>query len=105
MELASNTVLITGGASGIGFALAERFIRAGSEVIICGRREEKLLEAKEQHPEIKTRACDLENDSERVSLFEWATSEFHDLNVLVNNAGLQRRIKLPDDEDWELTGQ
>ncbi|HEY3157235.1 MAG TPA: SDR family NAD(P)-dependent oxidoreductase, partial [Candidatus Eisenbacteria bacterium] len=40
MQLASNTVLITGGASGIGFALAERFLRAGSQVIICGRREE-----------------------------------------------------------------
>ena len=38
MDLGSNTVLITGGASGIGFALAERFLAAGSEVILCGRR-------------------------------------------------------------------
>ncbi len=42
MEFAANTVLMTGGASGIGFALAERFIEAGSTVIICGRRAEKL---------------------------------------------------------------
>jgi uncharacterized oxidoreductase len=42
MKIESNTVLITGGATGIGLALAERFLRAGSEVIVCGRREEKL---------------------------------------------------------------
>ena len=48
MKLGSNTVLITGGASGIGLALAERFLRAGSEVIVCGRREEKLREAKDK---------------------------------------------------------
>ncbi len=59
MQLGSNTVLITGGASGIGFALAERFLKAGSDVIICGRREEKLREAQEKHPRIHTRACDL----------------------------------------------
>ncbi|MBC8082483.1 MAG: SDR family NAD(P)-dependent oxidoreductase, partial [Hymenobacter sp.] len=45
MNLAANTVLITGGASGIGFALAERFVRAGSTVIVCGRRPDKLREA------------------------------------------------------------
>ena len=39
MECSSNTVLITGGATGIGFALAERFVQGGSRVIICGRRE------------------------------------------------------------------
>lgn len=46
MELSGNTVLITGGASGIGFAFAERFIKAGNTVIVCGRRESKLKEAK-----------------------------------------------------------
>jgi short-subunit dehydrogenase involved in D-alanine esterification of teichoic acids len=46
MDLGSNTVLVTGGASGIGYALAERFLRAGSTVIICGRREDKLRSAR-----------------------------------------------------------
>jgi uncharacterized oxidoreductase len=50
MDLTSNTVLITGGASVIGLALAERFLRAGSQVIICGRPEEKLREAQEKYP-------------------------------------------------------
>src|SRR4051794_17062304 len=100
MELGSNTVLITGGASGIGLALAERFLKAGSRVIVCGRREEKLREVKEKHPEMHTRACDVADEAERVALFEWATTEFPALNVLVNNAGIQRRVKLAESEEW-----
>src|SRR2546428_3232628 len=91
MDLASNTVLITGGASGIGFALAERFLRAGSDVIVCGRREDKLRDAKERHPEIAIRVCDVETGPGRLSLFNWAVGEFPRLNVLVNNAGVQHR--------------
>jgi type VI secretion system protein len=44
MEISGNTVLITGGATGIGYAMAEAFLKARNEVIICGRREERLLE-------------------------------------------------------------
>ena len=47
MKLGGNTVLITGGATGIGFALAEEFVRAGSEVIVCARTEENLKQAKD----------------------------------------------------------
>ena len=59
MEFAANTVLITGGASGIGFALAERFILAGSSVIICGRREHKLIEVQSKYPQLHIRVCDV----------------------------------------------
>src|SRR5712692_9069779 len=109
MDLASNTVLITGGASGIGFALAERFVRAGSEVIVCGRREDKLREAKDKRREITIRVGDIETVSGRRSLFNWAVAEFPQLNVLVNNAGIQRRgVRLADtvsDAEWERTRQ
>lgn len=103
MELSSNTILITGGASGIGYALAERFLAAGSEVIVCGRREDKLREVKEIHPQMHTRVCDVAKESERVNLFEWAIKEFPNLNVLVNNAGIQRRVKLAENQDWTET--
>src|SRR5262245_19913508 len=105
MELGGNTVLITGGASGIGFALAERFLAAGSEVILCGRREEKLREAKSQHPQLHIRVCDVAGEPERVALFEWAAGEFPRLNVLVNNAGIQRRVQLAQCEEWGRTRQ
>ncbi|MHC2993092.1 cytochrome C553 [Pontibacter sp. HJ8] len=102
MNLAGNTVLITGGASGIGLALAERFLKAGSEVLVCGRREEKLREAQQSHPGLQTRVCDVGSEADRIALFEWATREFPKLNVLVNNAGIQRRGKFTEDTaSWE----
>ena len=59
MNLEGNTILITGGASGIGLAFAERFLAAGNQVIICGRREERLREVREKHPHIQTRAANV----------------------------------------------
>lgn len=103
MNLSGSTILITGGASGIGYAFAERFLAAGSEVVICGRREDKLNEARAKYPQIHTRVCDVSQASERMALFEWATGEFPALNVLVNNAGIQRRVNLAESEDWERT--
>lgn len=105
MQLSSNTVLITGGASGIGLALAERFLKAGSRVILAGRREDKLLEAKAKHPEFRVRVCDVGTPAERIALAQWASQEFPELNVLVNNAGIQRRIQFPLNEAWEQTRQ
>jgi len=46
MKTQGNTVLITGGATGVGLSLAEAFVKAGNQVVICGRRETKLREAK-----------------------------------------------------------
>ncbi|WNG28694.1 SDR family NAD(P)-dependent oxidoreductase [Cystobacter fuscus] len=105
MDMASNTVLITGGASGIGLALAERFLRAGSEVIVCGRREDKLREAQQAHPSLHTRVCDVAKAEDRAALAAWVKSAFPRLNVLVNNAGIQRRLKLSDIEDWDTSQQ
>lgn len=101
MDLSSNTILITGGASGIGYALAERFLAAGNEVIICGRREDKLIAAKDKNRQLNIRVCDLAEEQERIALFDWAVKEFPQLNVLVNNAGIQRRVDLNKNEDWE----
>ncbi|TGE25021.1 SDR family NAD(P)-dependent oxidoreductase [Hymenobacter aquaticus] len=106
MNPANNTVLITGGASGIGLALAERFVRAGSEVIVVGRREDKLREARAQLPGLHTRVCDVARAADRKSLLEWVKNEFPGVNVLLNNAGIQNRLQLADDpEDWESRRQ
>jgi len=102
MKLSGNTILITGGASGIGLAFAKQFLRAGNQVIVVGRREEKLAEAKEKFPQLHTRVCDVSIEQERIQLFEWITKEFPDLNVLVNNAGIQQRVNLlKGKNDWK----
>ncbi|MGA7159684.1 MAG: SDR family NAD(P)-dependent oxidoreductase [Bacteroidota bacterium] len=101
MDLGSHTVFITGGASGIGFALAQRFLSAGSDVIVCGRREEKLQEVKQKYPSLHIHACDVSQATNRVSLFEWVTQEFPKVNILVNNAGIQRRFQLMQNSSWE----
>jgi uncharacterized oxidoreductase len=105
MDLSNNTVLVTGGATGIGLALAERFLKAGSDVIICGRRAEKLREARATHPDFKTHVADVSAAPGREALAAWVVREFPQTNVLVNNAGIQRRVRLADSEAWEDTHQ
>jgi Short-chain dehydrogenase involved in D-alanine esterification of lipoteichoic acid and wall teichoic acid (D-alanine transfer protein) len=92
MEISGNTILITGGATGIGYAMAEAFLEADNEVIICGRREQRLREAQKKHPEFHIKVCDVANDADRRPLVEWVTANFSNLNILVNNAGVQRDI-------------
>jgi uncharacterized oxidoreductase len=105
MKLSGNTVLITGGATGIGLAMAEAFLKAGSEVIICGRREGRLLAAREKHHGLHTRTCDVANESDCRALAEWVSANFKDLNILVNNAGVQRDIDFTRGIDAFLAGE
>jgi uncharacterized oxidoreductase len=88
----SNTVLITGGATGIGLALAKEFISFGNEVIICGRRKNKLDEAKRSFPNIHIKLCDVSSFNDRQELYNWVKTNFKKLNILVNNAGIQKMI-------------
>jgi len=108
MKLSGNTILITGGSAGIGLAFAERFIQAGNQVIVCGRRESVLQNAQDKFPGLITRACDLNVESERVALFDWVTGNYPEVNVLVNNAGTQQRfnvLKADAKHDWSYFNQ
>ncbi|WP_407309496.1 SDR family oxidoreductase [Desulfosporosinus sp. SB140] len=106
MKTSGKTVLITGGGSGIGLALAERFYKAGNKVIICGRRKDRLQEAKERFPNLYTVVCDLTNEADRQSLFNIVVNEFPDMDVLVNNAGIQQRVNLHSlSADWSYYHQ
>jgi uncharacterized oxidoreductase len=87
----TNTILVTGGGSGIGLALAERFVRQGHRVIACGRRENALAQARERVPGLVTHTCDIANAESRADLVRWLAAEHPALDILVNNAGIQQR--------------
>jgi uncharacterized oxidoreductase len=101
MKITNNKILITGGASGIGFGLTERFIQENNTVIICGRRETALQEVKEKFPSVITKVCDLSIEEERIELYKWISKNHSDLNVLVNNAGIQNWMSISDDNFYE----
>jgi uncharacterized oxidoreductase len=94
MKMQGNTILITGGATGIGLALAKSFIEKGNEVVICARTGDHLNQAKEGLPKLHIKRCDLSKESERRGLHDWMISNFPETNILVNNAGIQRMIDL-----------
>jgi uncharacterized oxidoreductase len=101
MKLANNKILITGGASGIGLGLSERFLQENNTVIICGRREEVLNEVKKKYPAVITKVCDLTNEAERIELYQWVSDNHSDLNVLVNNAGIQHWMNITEENFYQ----
>lgn len=105
MKTDNNTILITGGATGIGLALAEVLLRNGNEVIICGRRQDRLLKVQEKYPPIHIRVCDVSNSSDRQALLEWVIGEFPAINVLANNAGVQNQIDYTKSAASSLTNR
>jgi uncharacterized oxidoreductase len=101
MKLANNKILITGGATGIGLGLTKRFIEENNTVIICGRREDVLKEVADKYPTVITKVCDLSIEAERVELFQWISTNHSDLNVLVNNAGIQNWMTVSDTDFYQ----
>ncbi|MEZ4926860.1 MAG: SDR family NAD(P)-dependent oxidoreductase [Saprospiraceae bacterium] len=101
MQLSNNKILITGGGSGIGLGLTERFVQEGNTVIICGRRAEVLKEVTDKHPEVVSRVCDLSIESQREDLFNWVKENHPDLNVLINNAGIQNWMHTSDEDFYD----
>ncbi|PDS77883.1 SDR family oxidoreductase [Rhizobium sp. L43] len=89
MKLTDNTILITGGASGIGLALAQQLSERGNRVIICGRSRAALDRAQAAVPALITRVCDVTDLDNRDSLSGWLENNHPDLNMLINNAGVQ----------------
>ena len=90
MQTKGNTILITGGASGVGLALAAAFQAAGNKVIIAGRRQAALDGAMAAHPGLVAYVLDVEDAAAIVSFAARVTADHPGLNVLVNNAGIMR---------------
>ncbi|MFP3594602.1 SDR family NAD(P)-dependent oxidoreductase [Chryseobacterium sp. SIMBA_038] len=88
MKPSGNVILITGGGTGIGLSLAEKFLNEGNEVIICGRTKATLDDAQRKFPKLKTIVADLVNSEGRANLITEISDRFPKLNVLINNAGV-----------------
>jgi uncharacterized oxidoreductase len=98
LKLTGNTILITGGATGIGLALARRLSQDGNQVIICGRSEAALQRARQGTPDLVTRVCDIADPASRRLMVEWLKASHPELNVLINNAGVQFRRDFNGDD-------
>lgn len=98
MNISGNTIVVTGGGTGIGRGLAEGLQRLGNTVIIAGRRREALAEVVEANPGMASATLDIE-DRAGLAAFARALVQAHpDLNVLVNNAGVMRAEDFTADE-------
>ncbi|MBV8969739.1 MAG: SDR family NAD(P)-dependent oxidoreductase [Verrucomicrobia bacterium] len=90
MNLTNNTVLITGGGSGIGKGLAEAFHLLGNKVIIAGRRKHVLDKTTSSNPGMVSMELDVEKPEAIQAFARQVIKDHPDLNVLINNAGIAR---------------
>ncbi len=90
MNPTNNTILITGGGSGIGRALAEAFHAEGNQVIIAGRRQSVLDDTTKANPGMRALTLDIENPDDFQRFVTEVKAEFPALNVLINNAGIMK---------------
>jgi uncharacterized oxidoreductase len=94
MNLTGNTILITGGGSGIGLGLAEQFHKLGNQIIVAGRRQDVLDSVAAANPGIKAIVLDIADPASIASVVKTLTTDYPTLNVLLNNAGIMRREDL-----------
>ena len=94
MNLSGNTILITGGGSGIGRGLAEALHALGNQVVIAGRRKKALEETTAANPGMKSLTLDIESPSAIREFAAQIAADYPALNVLINNAGIMRHEKL-----------
>jgi len=104
MELKGKTILITGGTAGIGLEAAKQFLANGAKVIITGRNQEKLDEAKKSYPALTAIKSDVANADDARILFN-KIRELGGIDVLYNNAGVMsgpRNMGIANDKHFEL---
>lgn len=90
MNITGNTILITGGGSGIGRALAEALHKAGNQVVIAGRREQLLHEVTTANPGMEALLLDIQDKDDVAAFARQAVESFPALNAVVHNAGIMR---------------
>jgi NAD(P)-dependent dehydrogenase (short-subunit alcohol dehydrogenase family) len=107
MKLQGKTAVVTGGATGIGWGIAQALAREGCRVAIAGRRADKLREAAatwDQQPTILWQPVDVADRSSVAELFQWSQQALGPLDILVNSAGINipnRSMATMQPEQWD----
>lgn len=94
MKMTKNTILITGGTSGIGFEFIKQLSELDNTLIVTGRDLQKLERTKKSFPKVHTIQSDVSDPKAVAALYEQVTKQFPDLNILINNAGIMKKINL-----------
>jgi uncharacterized oxidoreductase len=92
MKLSKQRVLITGGSSGIGLALAKKFLENDNTVIVTGRDATKLENIKSSHPQLHTFQSDVTDDADVRILTDDIQEKFGGIDILINNAGIMNLV-------------
>jgi len=97
MKTTKNTILITGGSAGIGFETAKLLSEQGNKVIIVGRNQERLDQAKAKLNSVTAIKADVSNAEDLTQLVDQINRDFPELNIVINNAGRAIVYNLSDD--------
>ena len=98
MRCTGNTIVITGGASGIGLAIARAFLTRQNQVIAVGRSVDKLNAAKAEAPGLQTLACDITDEASIRLAMDRIAADYPRFNILVNAAGFSRACRFAQDD-------
>lgn len=99
MNLSGQTILITGGASGIGFEMTKQLYGRGNTILITGRDQAKLDKTKKQFPKIHAIRSDVSEVKDIIALHKLVTQDFPACNILINNAGIMNEVNLHQESE------